>query len=72
MTLTLATEVAEMPKKNLVSVKIDAEVYRLAKTAAAWKGKDLSDYMSDILRPVAKRDCAKIGQAASSDEGDER
>lgn len=52
-----------MPEKRvLISVKIEADAYRLAKTAASWKGVDLAEYLSSIVRPVAKRDCAKIGR----------
>jgi hypothetical protein len=58
-------------KRNLMSVKIDAEVYRLVKTAAAWKGEDIADYLSRIVGPVARRDCAKIGKAVSEGEEEE-
>jgi hypothetical protein len=54
-----------MAKKNLVSVKMDPEVYRLCKTAAAWKGQEISEYLSENMRRIATRDCARIGKAAA-------
>jgi hypothetical protein len=49
-----------MVRRNDVSVKIDAEVYRLVKTAAAWQGRDLGEYLSEIAREAALRDIAKM------------
>lgn len=55
-------------KKPLISVKIEEDVYRLVKTAASWKGVSISEYLSALARPVAQRDCAKIGKQAGSHE----
>jgi hypothetical protein len=58
-------------KRVLMSVKLEAEIYRLVKTAAAWRGEDIADYLGRIVGPVARRDCAKIGRAVSEGEGEE-
>lgn len=49
-------------KRALVSVKIDAEVYRLVKTVASWKDMNVADYLSEIARPIAERDFARISK----------
>jgi hypothetical protein len=49
-----------MAKRNDVSVKIDAEVYRLVKTAASWQGKDIAEYLSEVAKEAAMRDIASI------------
>jgi uncharacterized protein (DUF1778 family) len=49
-----------MAKRNDVSVKIDAEVYRLVKTAASWQGKDIAEYLSEVAREAATRDISGI------------
>ncbi len=56
------TEITTMPKpkKELISVKISPEVYRLVKTAAAWLGEDIADYLSRVVEPIAKRDVEAI------------
>lgn len=45
-----------MAKRNDVPVKVDAEVIRVAKIAAAYKGKSLAEYLSDTLRPIVSQD----------------
>ena len=47
--------------KGDLSVKIDPEVYRMLKTVASWKGLKVSDYLSEIVRPVIIREMAKLG-----------
>lgn len=49
-----------------VPVKIDEDVYRLVKTASSWKGVSIAEYLSAVVKPVAQRDCARIGKQASS------
>lgn len=50
-----------MPEKDkaetveYVSVKIDKEVYKVAKAAAALEGKDIQDYLSDVMNVVASK-----------------
>ncbi len=55
---------ATMPKqqRNDVSVKIDAEVYRMVKTVAAWKGVPIAEYLTEVVGPVARRDMGKMNQ----------
>ena len=45
-----------MAKRNDVPVKVDADVIRVAKIAAAYKGLSLADYISETLRPIVSRD----------------
>lgn len=52
-------------KPEQVSVKINADVYRLVRTVAAWKGVNISDYLSEIVEPIARRDMAKMQKEAS-------
>ncbi len=51
------------PAKNLITVKIEADVYRLVRTVAAWRAENISDYLSEIVKPIAERDLAKIHKA---------
>ena len=46
----------QMAKRNDVPVKIDAEVVRVAKIAAAYKDMSLAEYISERLRPLAAED----------------
>ena len=55
-------------KRTLISIKIEVDVYRLAKTAAAWRGMDIAKYVSDAIRPIAARDCAKIGRDVGTED----
>jgi hypothetical protein len=50
--------VAEEPmtKRNDVPVKVDAEVVRVAKIAAAYKDMTLAEYISERLRPLVAED----------------
>jgi hypothetical protein len=43
-------------KRNDVPVKVDVEVIRIAKIAAAYKGLSLAEYLSETLRPIVSRD----------------
>jgi hypothetical protein len=45
-----------MARRNDVAVKVDAEVIRVAKIAAAYKGLSLAEYLSQTLRPIVSRD----------------
>lgn len=48
-----------MAKRDVASVKIDADVIRDAKIAAAFENKTLTDYLSEILRPRVSHDIEK-------------
>jgi hypothetical protein len=45
-----------MAKRNDVPVKIDAEVVRVARIAAAYKDMSLAEYISERLRPLVAQD----------------
>ncbi len=47
-------------KKTYVSVKIEADAYRVIRTVAAWKGLNVADYLTQIARPTADKDFAKM------------
>lgn len=46
----------ETPKRNDVPAKVDAEVIRIAKTVAAFRGLTLAEYLSERLRPLVNED----------------
>lgn len=48
--------VATMAKRNDTPVRIDNDVLEDCRIAAAFQGKSIAEYVSDILRPIAKRD----------------
>jgi hypothetical protein len=52
--------VAVAKKTELISVKIRADVYRLVKTVAAWKGETVAEYLSEIALPPARRDFERM------------
>jgi hypothetical protein len=41
------------PKRNDLTVKVDAEVIRVCKIVAAYEEKTLAEWLSDTLRPLA-------------------
>jgi hypothetical protein len=43
-------------KRKDVAVKIDVEVIAEAKMVAASRGVTLAEYLSDMLRPIVRRD----------------
>jgi hypothetical protein len=56
-------------EKPFVSVKIDAEVYRMVKTVAAWQDVTIADYLTAIVKPVVERDLAKLDREARGKQG---
>ncbi len=58
-------------KPTLISVKIDAETYRLVKTAAAWKGVSIADYLSAVVRPIAEKDLDRMQRDRKHNATDE-
>jgi hypothetical protein len=58
------TTEALMVRKTMASVKIDPEVYHLCKIIAAWKEQDVSEYLSDLVRPMVRREFKKMAKAA--------
>jgi hypothetical protein len=63
--LSLAETAPDMAKHTFVSVKIDAEVRRLAKIVAAYQDKDLGVYLSERLLPLVKEDLARHQEEAA-------
>jgi hypothetical protein len=53
---TLTEQTNDMAKQNVVSVKLDAEVAKNAKTVADFMGISASKYMSDRLRNLVIED----------------
>jgi hypothetical protein len=53
------------PKKTYVSVTIQEDVYRLVEAIASARSIKPADYISDIVRPVAEADHAKLSQLFS-------
>lgn len=60
--------VAVAKKSELISVKIEPDVYRLIRTVAAWKGENISEYLSEAVRPVAQRDFDRMKAAGRAKE----
>lgn len=61
--VSLNSNVSKRAKKQkpvLLSVKIHADVYRIVKTVAAWKGLNVADYLTAIAREPANLDFARI------------
>jgi hypothetical protein len=53
----MSTATAERPMaKQTESVRIDVAVLADARIAAAFTGKQVGEYISDILRPIVQRD----------------
>jgi hypothetical protein len=45
-----------------IPVRIDEDVYRNARTVAAYHGISVSQYISDKMRPIAAADLAKMAE----------
>lgn len=54
---------ADVAQRNDVSVKIDADAARLAKTVATYQGKSLSEYLTAIVQDATARDWREIVRA---------
>ena len=73
----MAAAKTDMAKpRNDVSVKLDARVYRYAKSIAAWKDKGLAEYISQALAHIVEKDWkemtgSKIDLANELQEGEE-
>ncbi len=50
----------DKPKRDDISVKVDKEVIRLARTIAAFRDLNLAEYLSETLRPIVTRDVDAI------------
>ena len=49
-------ERADEPKRNDVTVKVDADVVRVCKMVASSRGITLAEYISESMRPIAQND----------------
>jgi len=49
-------EAPPMTRRNDVAVKLDADVTREAKMVAASRDQTLAEYLSELLRPLVRRD----------------
>lgn len=47
-------------KKAEVTIKLDAEIYRQLKTAASWHDVGITEFLNDLLRPIAQREVDKV------------
>lgn len=56
-----AFEVQPVAKdKPYLSVKIDADTYRMVRIVAAWNDTTIAEYLSGILNPIVKKDFDKL------------
>jgi hypothetical protein len=55
-------------KRQDMTVKLDAEVLRVAKIVAAYRGVTVADYLSELVRPLALKDLQRE-QAKGSPRG---
>jgi hypothetical protein len=49
-----------MPKRDDVTVKITAAIYRKAKMVATYRGMPLAEYLSETLKKPVDRDFHKL------------
>jgi hypothetical protein len=50
------------PDPEYVTVQLKADVYQLVEAIAKARGVKVADYLSQIARPVAESDYAKLSQ----------
>jgi hypothetical protein len=58
-----------MAKRERLNVKVDAEVDRKAKVVGAARHSLLSDYISDLLRPLVENDLRRVAAGLVGSEG---
>jgi len=56
-------------KRDDVSVKIEAGIYRKAKMVAAYRDITMAEYLSDLLRRPVDRDYQKLREDMASGNG---
>lgn len=56
-------------KRSDLSVKLDAEAYRQAKTVAAWKGVSLNEYLKQAVLAATRADLAKMRRELEKQQG---
>lgn len=55
-----------MAKRSDVTVKLDADVVRIAKIVAAYREVSVAAYLSDVLLPIVQRDLEKEQRRATA------
>lgn len=58
----------ERPKRDDVTVKIEARIYRKAKMTAAYRGVHLAEYLSEVLEKPVERDYQQTRTAMDAEE----
>jgi hypothetical protein len=59
-------------KRNDISVKIEAAIYRRAKMVAAYRDITLAEYLSALLEKPVDRDYQKLTEQMSADQQDSK
>jgi hypothetical protein len=54
-----------MSRRERMNVKVDAELVRKAKVIAAARQVTLSDYISELLRPLIESDLGRVAAGLS-------
>jgi hypothetical protein len=65
--------IALMPREKkppTVTVRLDKELAKLLRIAAAANEQDVADYLGDVLRPILARELRKLGRAFSETKGE--
>lgn len=65
--------IASMPRERkppTVTVRLDKELARQLRIAAAANDQDVPDYLAGLLRPILAKELRRLGRAFSK-EGDE-
>jgi hypothetical protein len=57
-----------MTRRNDLTVKIDAEVLRMAKVVASFKDISLAEYLTEALRPIVERDLKEHSRKALGED----
>lgn len=60
MTATARPNMPRPPKRNDIAVKVAADVVRLARTIAGFKGVPLAEIISEAARPALEKEAARI------------
>jgi len=68
MAISAGTLTMPRKKREDVSVKIDAKVYRQAKMVATHREITLAEYLSELLEKPVGRDFQKLRQEMAQDE----
>lgn len=56
---------ARKPKPPTVTVRLEKELAKDVRIAAAANAQDVSDYLAGILRPIMSKELSKLGKTLS-------